>query len=159
MDQVPDPEPGTRQPLDLFQAAQLLLGESRTVLPGIQGLFGFQLVVVFSPRFQEALSHSERVLHLVAIALIALAIALIMSPAATHRQGNGLDVTLRFLRLSTRLMLASMVPLALGLSIDFYLVARVITDSTVAALFAAVLLAVFALLWFVAPRAWDRGGA
>ena len=55
-------------------------------------------------------------------------------------------------------LLASMVPLTLGMSIDFYLVARVTTDAAVASEFAAVLFAVFAGLWFVAPRLW-RGEA
>ena len=147
---------GERQELELFQAAELLLEECRTVLPGIQGLFGFQLVAVFSSHFHDELSRGEQQMHLLAIALIAVAIALIMTPAATHRQWNPCQVTLRFIRLSTKLLLASMIPLTLGMSVDFYLVARVTTDSTVASLFAAVLFAVFVGLWFVAPRLWRR---
>jgi hypothetical protein len=145
---------GERQELELFQAAELLLEECRTVLPGIQGLFGFQLVAVFSAHFHDALTRGERQMHLLAIALIALAIALIMTPAATHRQWNPCEVTLRFIRLSTRLLLASMVPLTLGMSIDFYLVARLLTDANVASAFASVLFMLFIGLWFVAPRCW-----
>jgi hypothetical protein len=63
-------------------------------------------------------------------------------------------VTLRFIRLSTRLLLASMIPLTLGMSIDFYLDARVTTDAGVASVIAAVLFALFVGLWFVAPRLW-----
>jgi len=37
--------------LPLSKAAQLLLEECRMVLPGIQALFGFQLIVVFNSRF------------------------------------------------------------------------------------------------------------
>ena len=62
------------------------------------------------------------------------------------------------LRLAARLLLLSMIPLTLGLCIDFYLVARVISDSTIAAGFAGGLLGVFILLWFVLPRAWGRDG-
>ena len=147
---------GERQDLELFQAAELLLEECRTVLPGIQGLFGFQLVAVFSSHFHDELSRGEQQMHLLAIALIALAIALIMTPAATHRQWDPCQVTLRFVRLSTKLLLASMVPLTLGMSIDFYLVARVLTDSAVASVFATLLFGVFVGLWFVAPRLWRR---
>jgi hypothetical protein len=146
-----------RQELELFQAAELLMEECRMVLPGIQGLFGFQLIAVFSAHFHDSLSRGEQQLHLLAIALIGVAIALIMTPAATHRQWHPLQVTLRFIRLSTRLLLASLVPLTLGLTIDFYLVARVTTDSTTAAWFAAALFAVFVGLWFVAPRLWRLG--
>ena len=147
---------GGRQELELFQAAELLLEECRTVLPGIQGLFGFQLVAVFSSHFHDQLGRGEQHMHLLAIALIAAAIAFIMTPAAIHRQGDPCEVTRRFIALSTKLLLASMVPLTLGLSIDFYLVARVITDAGVASVFAAVLFAVFVGLWFVAPRLWQR---
>ena len=147
---------GDRQELELFQAAELLLEECRTVLPGIQGLFGFQLVAVFSSHFHDELSRGEQQMHLLAIALIALAIALIMTPAATHRQWDPCAVTRRFIRLSTKLLLASMVPLTLGMSIDFYLVARVTTNAGVASVFAAVLFAIFAGLWFLAPRWWRR---
>jgi hypothetical protein len=147
---------GDSQQLELFQAAELLLEECRTVLPGIQGLFGFQLVAVFSSHFHDALSQGEKHMHLLAIALIGVAIAFIMTPAATHRQGDPCEVTRRFIRLSTKLLLASMIPLTLGMSIDFYLVARVTTNSAVASVFAAVLFGVFVGLWFVAPRLWNR---
>ena len=153
-----DGPPQDSQQLELFQAAELLLEECRTVLPGIQGLFGFQLIAVFSAHFHEELTRGERLAHLVAIALIGVAIALNRAPAAAHRQWNPCEVTLRFIRLSTRLLLMSMIPLTLGLCIDFYLVARVISDSTIAAGFAGGLLGVFILLWFVLPRAWGRDG-
>ena len=55
------------QELDLQQAAQTLLDECRTVLPGIQALFGFQLVAVFNQRFADDLGKPEQVLHFVAI--------------------------------------------------------------------------------------------
>ena len=157
MDRVQARDGAQQQDLELFQAAELLLEECRTVLPGIQGLFGFQLVAVFSTHFHDALSRGEQQMHLLAIALIGIAIALIMTPAATHRQWDPCQVTLRFIRLSTKLLLASMVPLTLGMSIDFYLVARVTTNSATASLFAAVLFAIFVGLWFVAPRLWRRG--
>jgi hypothetical protein len=43
--------------LPLSKAAQLLLEECRMVLPGIQALFGFQLIAVFNARFAERLDH------------------------------------------------------------------------------------------------------
>jgi hypothetical protein len=145
-----------RQRLELFQAAEVLLEECRMVLPGIQGLFGFQLVAVFSAHFHEQLSHGEQLLHLLAIALIGLAIALIMAPAATHRLTDPCEVSLAFIRLGSRLLLWSMAPLALGLCIDFYLVARVISGSTLLAWSAAGLFAVFAWFWYFLPRRFAR---
>ncbi|HSR65457.1 MAG TPA: DUF6328 family protein, partial [Xanthomonadaceae bacterium] len=63
------------------------------VLPGMQALFGFQLIVVFSERFGVELTHGEQRVHLLAIGLVALAIALIMTPAAYHRQTDPEQVT------------------------------------------------------------------
>ena len=56
------------------------------VLPGVQALFGFQLIAVFNTGFAEKLSHGEQRVHLLALALVAMAGALIMTPAAYHRQ-------------------------------------------------------------------------
>jgi len=51
------------------------------VLPGIQALFGFQLIAVFNDGFGEKLSSGQQVMHLVSIVLVALAIALVMAAA------------------------------------------------------------------------------
>jgi Family of unknown function (DUF6328) len=53
-------------------------------MPGIQAIFGFQLIAVFNVRFRDFTS-VEQAVHLAALLLIALAIALIMTPAAYHR--------------------------------------------------------------------------
>src|SRR5437016_998681 len=74
------------QKLSLAEAAQYLLDECRMVLPGIQALFGFQLIAVFSPGFAQQLTHDKQCLHLLAITLVALAVAMVMTPAAYHRQ-------------------------------------------------------------------------
>jgi hypothetical protein len=74
--------------LALSDAATYLLDECRMVLPGIQALFGFQLIVVFNPGFDQKLSATEQQLHLTAIGLIATAVAIIMTPAAYNRQST-----------------------------------------------------------------------
>lgn len=79
--------------LSLSKAAQYLLEECRMVLPGIQALFGFQLVAVFSQGFSEKLTRPEQVVHFVAITLIAIAVAIIMTPAALHRGTGSRKVT------------------------------------------------------------------
>jgi Family of unknown function (DUF6328) len=145
-----DQEPGEELPLS--QAAQYLLEECRMVLPGLQALFGFQLIAVFNPRFAQQLSPAEQRLHLLAIALAAVAIALIMTPAAYHRQTGPRQVSETFIRLSTRLLLWSMGPLAVSMCVDLYLVGRVILDGVGVPLLAAALFAVFITLWFLLPR-------
>src|SRR5258705_13998154 len=74
----------TEQPASLEEETRTVIEEARMVLPGIQAFFGFQLIVVFNNRFQE-FTHTEQVLHLIALLLLAVSIALIMTPAAYHR--------------------------------------------------------------------------
>ena len=142
-----------REKLPLAKAAQYLLEECRTVLPGIQALFGFQLIAVFNQGFSQKLTAGEQRLHLLAMTLLAIAIALIMAPAAYHRQSGPEEVTSTFIRLASRLLLASMVPLALAICIDFYLVAHVIESGALVPVLAVALFATIVILWFVLPRA------
>ena len=55
-----------RQELSLNDAATHVFEECRTVVPGMQALFGFQLIAVFSATFEQQLSLTERFLHLAA---------------------------------------------------------------------------------------------
>ena len=129
-----------REELPLSKAVQYLLEECRMVLPGIQALFGFQLIAVFNPSFAQKLSPAEQRLHLLAIALVAVAVALIMTPAAYHRQTGPREVSETFVHLSSRLLLWSMLPLAASICVDFYLLGRVVLDSVWVSLLAAALL-------------------
>lgn len=132
--------------------------EARMVLPGIQALFGFQLMVVFNERFTR-LSESEQLVHLAAAILVALSIAIIMTPAAYHRQAEQGSVSRFFVVLASTLVAAAMVPLMLGLCLEMYLLGRMIIGATGASLaIAGLLLSVFAGCWFVFPHMMRRRG-
>lgn len=122
------------------------------VLPGIQALFGFQLIAVFSPGFTERLSLGTQRLHLAACGLIVIAVALIMTPAAYHRQTRAQQIRAEFVTLSSRLLLASMLPLAVAICLDFYVVASLMLEHDVARAIATALGFLFVVLWFVFPR-------
>lgn len=142
-----------REELPLSKAALYLLEECRMVLPGIQALFGFQLIAVFNSTFAQKLSLVEQRMHLVALGLVAIAAALIMTPASIHRHIGPREVTGRFISISTRLLVISMYPLAVGISTDFYLIARIILESSqIAFILSLLLLLIFSMLWFVFPR-------
>ncbi len=141
-----------RKELPLPEAVTDLLQECRMVLPGVQTLFGFQLIVVYNDGFAEKLSSTEQHLHLLALGLVAIAIALIMTPAAYHRQ-TPLEVSQSFVTIATRLLLSAMFPLMLAIALDFYLIGRVIlANGWLSGLLTAVLVSLFAGLWFVFPR-------
>ena len=138
--------------LPLTRQVEYLLEECRIVLPGLQVLFGFQLAVVFSERFAKVLDTTQQELHLLAMGLVAVAIGVIMTPAAYHRQAEPHEVSDGFVRLSSWLLLGSMPLLAAAICIDFYLVAQVLLKGAASAGIAAGLLAVYLVLWLVLPR-------
>jgi len=144
---------GRKEEISLDDAATHLLEECRMVLPGIQALFGFQLIAVFNQGFGEKLSHAQQLVHLAAIVLTTLAMALVMTPAALHRQAEPTSVSERFLWIASNVVLAGMFPLALAVGLDAYVVANVVlhNDGAAAAL-AIALVAVFFFLWLVLPR-------
>lgn len=139
--------------IPLSDAVTHLLEECRMVLPGIQALFGFQLIVVFHPTFQDKLNQTERYFHLVAIGLVVIAIAMVMAPAAYHRQKDPQSVREDFVFIATRLLLYSMFPLMIALGLEFFLIVRMITNSLVLSIvLATVVVSIFSTLWFLLPR-------
>ena len=125
--------------------------EARMVLPGIQTLFGFQLIAVFNERFRQ-LHESQQRLHFLAILMIAVAIALIMTPAAYHRMVEPGGVSSFFVRLASRLIALAMVPLMVALCVEVYILATVVfSDHFTSVALGLSLFAVFAGLWLVLP--------
>jgi hypothetical protein len=148
---------GKKEEVKLDSAASHVLEECRMVLPGIQALFGFQLIAVFNQGFDEKLTASEQQLHFLALFLVALSAAFVMAPAALHRQTQQRSVSERFIWLSSLLVLGSMFPLALGMSLDVYLIARVVFGTPGMGLaFSTMLFAVLMALWMLLPRLESR---
>jgi hypothetical protein len=140
-----------RERESLKDEVQLAMEEARMVLPGIQSLFGFQLIAVFNERF-ERLPETGQHVHLTALALVAVSIALVMAPAAYHRIGERgwvsrhlSDITSDFLSLG---MVALMLVLTLEVGLVFFLLLHSVAWSVLGAC-AALLL--FTSLWFLLP--------
>ena len=126
------------------------------VLPGIQALFGFQLIAVFNDGFEKKLSEPQQLLHYAASVLITIAIALVMAPAAIHRQTSQREVSERFIWRASQLLVASMLPLAIAVSLEVYLVGVVIgLADALAMAWAALIFATFLCLWMAFPL-WER---
>jgi Family of unknown function (DUF6328) len=145
--------PGEKEPVKLDSAASHLLEECRMVLPGVQALFGFQLIAVFNEGFGEKLSGGEQQLHFAALFLVAVSTALLMAPAAIHRQTQQRAVSERFIWISSWLLLLSMFPLAAGLTLDVYLIAQIVFEwPALSVALALILFAVLMSLWLGLPR-------
>lgn len=149
-------ERGPEKSVELDKAVSYALDEARMILPGIQALFGFQLVAVFNDRFAEVFGAWGQWLHLAALVLVALACALAMTPAAFHRQNDHGKVSRELLDVSSRFIGAAMIPLMAAISIDVGLVTYVVSGTVRASVaFGAACAVVFAALWIVFPR-WKR---
>ncbi len=140
----------------LEEEATHVTDEARMVLPGVQAVLGFQLIAVFNQRFQD-LSAAEQLLHLAAFLLMALAMGLVMTPAAYHRQVERGCVSRRFVDLSSTLLTFAMLPLIAGVSLDTYLIARLILDERdPAKIVAAGTALLLACLWYGLPAVCRR---
>src|SRR5689334_1375007 len=95
---------------DLETETSHILEEARMVLPGVQALFGFQLIAVFNATFHEKLSRAQQSLHFVALCLVAIAAGMVMTPAAYHRQVQRGATSRRFTKMASRLLTGSLVP-------------------------------------------------
>jgi Family of unknown function (DUF6328) len=138
-------------PASLEQETKTVIEETRMILPGIQAVLGFQLIAVLNNGFNN-LRPAEQKLHLCALLLVASAVALIMTPASYHRIAERGIVSRRFVQIASRLLATAMLPLALGLSLDVFLVARLILhDTEISFAVATVLLVLFFALWYVFP--------
>lgn len=127
--------------------------EARMVIPGVQALFGFQTMAVFNNRFEE-LDPTGVAAYLAGLAMLAIAIALLMAPAAFHRLSERGQVSRNLIDLASRLLTWGMVPLAIGLALDVYVVLlAVLDDERIATGGGIAALALFVLLWFVLPGA------
>ena len=129
------------------------------VLPGIQALFGFQLIAVFNRPFFD-LATADRLLHLAALLLVAVAIGLIMAPAAHHRLVHPTVVSSAWIRHAARDIAWAMAALQLAIGFDVYLVAVMISGSRALALPLGIAAsALLCWLWFARPlRARRRHG-
>jgi hypothetical protein len=146
---------------DVAKRIDYMLTEARTVLPGVQALLGFQLVVALTHGF-AALPTSSRVVHGLGLVAVALAVVLLMTPAAYHRLVYAGEASHQFLLTGSRFVAFATAPLALGLCADAYVVMAKITQSTAVGIaIGSAMGLVLASLWHVYPllRRYQRGVA
>ena len=114
-------------------------------------LFGFQLAIVLTQSFEQ-LPSASRIVHAASLLLVAVAVVLLMTPAAYHRIVYAGEDTQDMHRVGSALVTAATAPLALGLAGDVYVVITKIAESPAAGLTAGTLALVSLLgLWYAYP--------
>lgn len=138
-----------------------MLTEARVMLPGVQALLGFQLVITLAETF-EKLSFDSKLIHLGALAAITFSVIFLMAPAAFHRIVYNGEDSQEFLVTGSRFILAASGALAIGIAADLYVVVSRSLSSEMAGLTAAVASLIVLLgLWYAIPfalRIFSRSG-
>lgn len=137
----------------LHAKVEQMLTEARVMIPGAQALLGFQMAVMLTSGF-DGLPSSSKMIHAAALCCIALAIILLIAPAAIHRLSFNGEDSEEFYDLGSRLIVLAAVPLAGGIALDLYVAATKATQSSgIGAATATLAAAVMVGLWFAFPIA------
>lgn len=160
MKESPQPPKGAS---DLHERVVLVMTEARVVLPGAQAMLGFEFITFFTRSFAELPAYVRHI-HLTCASLVALTVVLLMTPAAFHRLAEAGEESERLVRVASRCVIAAMLPLAIGMCGDFFVVVMKITGSSpLAAGVSGAMLCLFLSLWFgytLARRShWKMGFA
>jgi Family of unknown function (DUF6328) len=131
-----------------------LLNELRVALPGVQFLFAFLLILPFQATVTD-LTDFHRTVYFLSLVTAAVAMALLIAPAAQHRVLFRQSEKERLLRRSNRSALAGLVGLALAVALALLLVIDVLFSRTLAWLTAGGVAAVLAWWWIAVPF-WQR---
>jgi hypothetical protein len=139
---------GQEEQTKLSDKIKHVLTEARVVLPGAQALLGFQFVTFLMEGF-ERLPPASKYVHLASLALVGLTVILLMTPAAYHRLVEEGEETEHFHRFASIMVVAALIPLALGICGDFYVVLQKVTGSQKFSIVASLLMLIFFYgLWF-----------
>ncbi len=139
----------TTHSLKLEEEATHILELSRTLFLGTQALFGFQLIAVFSERFGTKLESHHEVIHLMAMLLVLLAMALLMSPAAYQRRIQPSFNSPQFVSFASKMQTWALRLLTAGLAADFGVISYAVTEKeSVAAFLSLATLLTLAWFWF-----------
>jgi hypothetical protein len=132
-----------------------LLQELRVAQNGVQVLFGFLLSVAFTDRYAKA-GDFVHVTHLVVVLLAAASAGFLIAPAAWHRMLFRRGMRESIVNHATRHVVVGLVLLAGAMTGTVLLIGYVVFGGAVGAVLGGATGLLFALLWFVFPKALDH---
>jgi hypothetical protein len=127
-----------------------LLSELRVALPGVQVLFAFLLVAPFNQRF-ATVSRFERDLYFATLLCTLLASILLIGPTLVHRLQFRLGHKEGVVHTANRLMIAGLAVFAVAMTGAVLLITHYLLGAATAIVTTAVVVAVFAGVWFALP--------
>jgi amino acid transporter len=127
-----------------------ILQELRVIQTGTQILTGFLLALAFQPRFAE-LGQVEVTTYLVLVALAGIATVLALAPVSLHRALFRKRAKPEIVRLAHRLLMVTLVAVALTLAGTTVLIFDVVVGPTAGLIAGAVALIVIAAAWLLMP--------
>jgi hypothetical protein len=110
----------------LSKKVRTALDETRLLILGAQVLFGFQLEAAFQNQF-ATLPLLSRYLGCAGQVLMTIAVACLVTPSMLHRIAERGEDTHRILRSATLWAGISLLPFALSIGLDFYVVFELVT--------------------------------
>lgn len=141
---------GARPPEELDQEYEELLSELRVVLPGVQLLAAFLLILPFNTGFRSA-SSAEKAVYFVAFVSAVLASVLTIAPTSQHRIRWREGDKEALMRTANTLTIGGTVTLAISLAASVFLVSQVLYGETAASLVAGAMSLGMIWWWFVQP--------
>ena len=127
-----------------------ILQELRVILPGMQVLFAFLLIVVFSERFSEVTS-LQRNVYFAALVFTSLSAACLIAPTTQHRILWRRGARPERLQIANTLTIIGTAFLAAGMGCTIFLITDFIYGTAWAVGTSAAVVAVFVGLWFLLP--------
>lgn len=126
---------------------QNALDEIRMLILGVEVLIGFGFRAFLEPGFDRLQPQTQR-LKLVALLLLIIALALLLSPATDHQLRYGGEVRREAYRYATALMTLALAPFGLSLAFDLQVALTAVASASFALIAAGASLVVIALAWF-----------
>ena len=143
--------PEAEKPTPLPAKIEQMLTEARVIIPGAQALLGFQLSVTLTHAFAQ-LPEDIKLLHVFALCCVAMAVVLLMTPAALHRIAFLGEDTRRFLTIGSGFVIAAPAVLAFGITGDLFVATFKASDSaTLSTIISVVALLTLMVFWFAVP--------
>jgi len=132
-----------------------LLGELRVIMPGVQVLFAFLLVVPFNQRFTQ-ITPFERDVYFVTLVSTAIATAFLMAPGAIHRIQFRADDKHWIVFTGNRLAIIGFAILGVAITSAVLFTTHFVYANELAIATTVVVAVLVAILWFLIPFSRKR---